>query len=49
MKKRMIEIAQSTGINSLETLGCSQELDILLNKYRKLFPQNVKNKSDTAS
>jgi hypothetical protein len=40
MKKRMIDNAKSTGINSPETLRCSQELDILLNRYRKLFPHN---------
>ncbi|MFD0825834.1 aspartyl-phosphate phosphatase Spo0E family protein [Neobacillus sp. M.A.Huq-85] len=35
----LLNIAKSTGINSLKTLECSQELDSLLNLYRKLVSE----------
>jgi hypothetical protein len=37
MKHKMIKLAKSTGINSPETLKCSQELDTLLNLHMKHF------------
>lgn len=42
MRKDMVEIAFNTGINSQQTLKCSQELDILLNLHLKLFANKVK-------
>lgn len=38
MKRTMVETANRTGINSHETIKCSQELDILLNLYMKHYP-----------
>ncbi|WP_307784685.1 aspartyl-phosphate phosphatase Spo0E family protein [Neobacillus cucumis] len=35
MKKKMIESAKYTGLQSEETIKCSQNLDILINKYMK--------------
>lgn len=43
MRKDMIEIALNTGINSQQTLKCSQELDILLNLHMKYFHHKEKN------
>ncbi|MGG1397292.1 aspartyl-phosphate phosphatase Spo0E family protein [Bacillus salipaludis] len=37
LKKKMINLANGTGINSYETLRCSQELDKLLNLYMKHY------------
>ncbi|WP_412759054.1 aspartyl-phosphate phosphatase Spo0E family protein [Neobacillus cucumis] len=35
MKRKMIESANYTGLQSEETIKCSQNLDILINKYMK--------------
>jgi hypothetical protein len=37
MKKQLVKIACNEGINSKETLKCSQELDNLLNLHMKHF------------
>ncbi|WP_034670087.1 aspartyl-phosphate phosphatase Spo0E family protein [Ectobacillus panaciterrae] len=37
MKETLVKVANSTGINSNETITCSQELDNLLNLYRSIF------------
>ena len=42
MKKEMIELANSKGINCEETITYSQEIDILLNLYMKDFGQKEK-------
>ncbi|MEW4285146.1 aspartyl-phosphate phosphatase Spo0E family protein [Priestia koreensis] len=34
-RKKMMDIAEVQGFTSCETLRCSQELDLLLNKYQK--------------
>ncbi|AZU62426.1 aspartyl-phosphate phosphatase Spo0E family protein [Neobacillus mesonae] len=47
MKKKMVWLANSTGINSQETLTCSQELDNLLNLHMRLFSK--RNKLSNAS
>ncbi|OIK12988.1 hypothetical protein BIV60_15010 [Bacillus sp. MUM 116] len=47
LKVKMANIAKSTGINSYETLRCSQELDTLLNLHMKYFSK--KNKISDAS
>lgn len=49
MKKKMVDIANNTGINSQETITYSQELDVLLNLHMKLFAHNEKNKLSSAS
>jgi Spo0E like sporulation regulatory protein len=41
MKIKMVEVASTTGINSPQTLKCSQELDILLNLHMKYLSQKV--------
>jgi hypothetical protein len=41
MKIKMVEEASTTGINSPQTLKCSQELDILLNLHMKHLSQKV--------
>ncbi|MDR7002114.1 aspartyl-phosphate phosphatase Spo0E family protein [Neobacillus niacini] len=35
LKEKMVNLANSTGMNSYETLRCSQELDHLLNLHMK--------------
>ncbi|MBI0580125.1 aspartyl-phosphate phosphatase Spo0E family protein [Neobacillus cucumis] len=47
LKKKMIDLAKGTGINSYETLRCSQELDTVLNLHMKHFSH--KNELNTAS
>ncbi|ULT59531.1 aspartyl-phosphate phosphatase Spo0E family protein [Neobacillus drentensis] len=37
MKKKLIEIDLNTGLNSQETLSCSQRLDDLLNLHLKFL------------
>ncbi|CRK83339.1 aspartyl-phosphate phosphatase Spo0E family protein [Neobacillus massiliamazoniensis] len=39
-KKKLIKIAEKNGINSSSTVACSQELDSLLNEFRKLKTNN---------
>ncbi|MFD0827584.1 Spo0E family sporulation regulatory protein-aspartic acid phosphatase [Neobacillus sp. M.A.Huq-85] len=42
LKKKMINLANGTGINSYETLRCSQELDSVLNLHMKHFSNKNK-------
>ncbi|GHI01346.1 aspartyl-phosphate phosphatase Spo0E family protein [Neobacillus kokaensis] len=42
MKKKMVRLAKSTGINSQETLTCSQELDNLINLHMIYFSKGNK-------
>lgn len=42
LKKKLINIAIDTGINSYETLRCSQELDAVLNLHMKHFSKKDK-------
>ncbi len=35
-REEMISIAMETGFTSSETITCSQELDVLINKYQTL-------------
>lgn len=37
IKKKLIETANKTGLNSQQTLTCSQELDKLINLQMKYF------------
>ncbi|MCH6268582.1 aspartyl-phosphate phosphatase Spo0E family protein [Neobacillus citreus] len=46
-KKKLIKIAQSTGINSNQTITCSQELDKLINQHMKNFSNQVRTFVDT--
>jgi hypothetical protein len=48
-KKKMVEIASVTGMNSAQTLQCSQELDILINLHMKHFSQKGRNTYINAS
>lgn len=41
MKKEMMETAYDTGLNSIETLNCSQELDKLINLHLKYFSKRA--------
>lgn len=43
MKKKLVKIADSTGITSDQTIACSQELDRLLNLHMKHFSHKGKN------
>ncbi|MDT8860753.1 aspartyl-phosphate phosphatase Spo0E family protein [Alkalihalobacillus sp. MEB130] len=36
LRIHMIQLAQSNGFNHPDTIKCSQELDVFLNKYQKL-------------
>ncbi|WP_096200339.1 aspartyl-phosphate phosphatase Spo0E family protein [Bacillus sp. FJAT-45350] len=36
LRIRMIKLAQSKGFNHPDTIECSQELDVFLNKYQRL-------------
>lgn len=45
LKKRLIEIAKETGLNSPETLYYSQRLDKLIVVYQKMKIQKVEQKS----
>lgn len=47
LKATLMKTAKRTGINSNETIKCSQELDILLNLHLKYFSN--KGKLRTAS
>lgn len=47
MKMELLKEANSTGINSRETITCSQELDVLINLYMKFFTKNKKSKSSS--
>jgi hypothetical protein len=49
MKETLVNVANSTGINSSETIACSQELDNLLNLHMKHFSNKVKNRLSNAS
>lgn len=44
-REEMINLATTTGYTSNETIKCSQDLDILLNKYQHIKVQNGKRKS----
>jgi hypothetical protein len=48
-KKKMVEVASITGMDSYQTLKCSQELDILLNLHMKHFSQKRSNTFINAS
>jgi hypothetical protein len=37
IKKKLIETANTTGLNSIQTITCSQELDKLINLQMKYF------------
>jgi hypothetical protein len=37
MKRKLVVIAKETGMNSTQTLKCSQDLDILINLHMKYF------------
>jgi hypothetical protein len=39
MKRKLIVIAAETGMNSPQTLKCSQDLDTLINLHLKYFSQ----------
>ncbi|MFF2449348.1 aspartyl-phosphate phosphatase Spo0E family protein [Neobacillus sp. NPDC058068] len=41
MKKKMVELSNSTGISSYETLKCSQKLDNLLNLHMRHFSKKI--------
>lgn len=41
MKKKMVETAQNNGMHSKETIQCSQNLDILINKHISIERINV--------
>ena len=41
MKKKLVKVANKTGINSNQTITCSQELDNLLNLHMKHISQNA--------
>jgi hypothetical protein len=49
MKKILVNVANSTGINSNETITCSQELDKLLNLHMKHFSYYDKDELSNAS
>jgi hypothetical protein len=49
MKETLVNVANSTGINSSETIAYSQELDNLLNLHMKYFSNKVKNRLSNAS
>ncbi|WP_338451032.1 aspartyl-phosphate phosphatase Spo0E family protein [Niallia oryzisoli] len=44
LKKELIQIAEETGLNSHETIYCSQKLDQYITIYQKLTCKNKKNK-----
>jgi hypothetical protein len=48
MKKEMIKTAYDTGLNSIETLHCSQELDKLINLHLKYFSKRAYNNFSVA-
>lgn len=48
-KKKMVEVASNTGMNSIQTLKCSQELDILINLHMKHFSRKGSNAYNSAS
>ncbi|MEH7503749.1 aspartyl-phosphate phosphatase Spo0E family protein [Neobacillus drentensis] len=48
-KKKMVELAYNTGINSQETIACSQELDVLLNLHMKVSAHKERTKLSSAS
>lgn len=48
-KKKMVEVASSTGMNSTQTLKCSQELDVLINLHMKHFSQKGSTAFNSAS
>jgi hypothetical protein len=39
LKKELIQIAEETGLNSHDTLCCSQKLDHLIMIYQKLYKE----------
>jgi hypothetical protein len=41
MKKKLVEVVNNTGINSNQTITCSQELDNLLNLHMKSFTRII--------
>ena len=44
LKKELIQIAELTGLNSHETIYCSQKLDQHITNYQKLsYKKNTKN------
>ncbi|WP_066052232.1 aspartyl-phosphate phosphatase Spo0E family protein [Robertmurraya korlensis] len=48
-KKKMVEVASDTGMNSYQTLKCSQELDVLINLHMKHFSPKGRNMFNSAS
>jgi hypothetical protein len=38
-KKRLVEIAENTGLQSIETIECSQELDEMINSFYRCLQQ----------
>ena len=45
LKKELIHIAEATGINSHETIYCSQRLDQYIANYQKLSYENTQTRS----
>jgi len=43
MKKTLVLVAKKGGLNSHDTIWCSQELDELIIKYQKLKMNNTTN------
>ena len=44
-REEMIKLATSTGFTSDETIKCSQDLDLLLNKYQRIKVLSNKRKN----
>ncbi|WP_256242078.1 Spo0E family sporulation regulatory protein-aspartic acid phosphatase [Bacillus sp. V3B] len=45
LKKELIQVALTTGLNSHDTLCCSQKLDELITIYQKLSYEKPKNRN----
>lgn len=41
LKKELIQVVSSTGLNSMDSLRCSQELDQHITTYQKYFHQST--------
>ena len=48
-RKEMIKTAYKTGLNSLETLRCSERLDQMINLHLKYFSRNAQSIHTVAS
>jgi stage 0 sporulation regulatory protein len=48
LKEELIQIAEATGLNSLSTLYCSQELDQLIILKMKYLREKMKNDVSSA-